>query len=175
MKTRKLSSQNPKQAGLSTFAGSCPMKNKEFPDKVCPQGLLRAQWMSDNAHYLAYEERTEAPGCPWGLLTEDKHSYCFFKFIEAQDGQSASANEIAKSLCLTKYQVIKIEETAICKIKDNPLIPQLRELHRQGGLFTEDVALDLEIYFHDDFNYEKVAEDGCIEDSADLTTTVAKS
>lgn len=154
---------------VSRFHECCPLKLKSFPKGICQMGLSRARWTADNPGYLAFEEK-RAAGCPFGMLTEDKHSYCFFKKM-ADIEQPLSEEEIMKLLCLTKDQVRKIIDSSFHKLRGQGLIQELHQLHKDGGLFTEHgVEEDSDIYFPDHFSADSVQADGMVEDLSDNPT-----
>jgi len=160
---------------VDRFKDCCPRKLEKLPDAICPFGLQRARWTRDNAGYLPFQEKI-ASGCTWGILTEDKHSYCFFKLMALTDGQAFSEQEMALLLGLSKEQIKKIQETAIKKLIKEPLIIELKALHKEGGLFDDvpDIS-DQDIYFSDGFSADGVSKDGEVEDSASvLAETVAQ-
>lgn len=101
--------------------------------------------------YLAFEEK-QARGCPFGMLTDDKYGYCFFKMM-ADIERPMTEDEISKLLCLSKDQVKKIVETASLKLKDKEEIADLKKLFDSGSLF-EEVEVEEDIYFPDHYSTE---------------------
>jgi hypothetical protein len=156
-----LSSQSDSKK-LSRFQSCCPLRRKTFPEGVCEHGLVRARWMADNIGYLAFEEK-QARGCPFGMLTEDKHSYCFFKLMSEIE-EPMTDEEISKLLCLSKDQIKRVVDSAFYKLKANESIHTLQELFEDGDLFEEQ-PLEDDIYFPDEFSAESVQSDGVIEES----------
>lgn len=149
------------------FRRSCPRQLNSPPDAICKQGLERAQWTRDNVGYLSFEEKT-APGCPWGILSDDADCYCFFKLMQNKDGQVFTEEEIAYRLGLSKQQIAQSMERAIQKLKDTEAIKDIAELHRQGGLFTGYEEVDNSIYFPDGLGAD---EAGPTEDTPDAEPT----
>lgn len=171
--------QQPKQSSrnkseIDRFHDCCPLKLKRFPEEICELGLQRARWTKDHTGYLAFEEK-QAPGCVWGIPTEDKHSYCFFKFMADSEGKQFDENEIANLLGLSKDQIKKIIETATIKLKNTEIVKELKDLHDSGGLFTEESSQNEEdIYFPDSFNAEAVSAQGQVEDTAEIMESTKK-
>jgi hypothetical protein len=155
-----------KDAGFTTFRNACPLELKELPIGVCPLGLRRAQWMAENKGYLAHEEKTEAQGCKWGVLSEDHHSYCFFKLMDNYDGESFDVAKTAKYLNLEPEQVERITSSALLKLKSNPVVKELFELHRKHGDLFDNKRdnMDGGDYYVDEFDAEGAFEDGKVED-----------
>lgn len=163
MKDKQKNEEKPSssQNNLSRFRDSCPLQKKELPEGICELGLTRARWTADHVGYLPFEEKN-APGCPFGMLTGDKHSYCFFKFMEDLD-RPLTEEEISKLLCLTRDQVRKIIDSAAHKIKASAEVKEMENLHSTGHLFN-DLDIDEDIYYPDQFNADSVQSDGVVED-----------
>lgn len=118
----------------------CPLQINPVEDltEICPLGLKRAQWLAGNPSSSATEEKV-APGCTFGMLTEDCFGYCFFKFIHNRE-QALTEEEIARRLGLNVPQVKKILERALRKINGTAWAEEVEELYRDGDLdsYTED-------------------------------------
>lgn len=144
------------------FEESCVRKLTSFPTAICPEGLKRVQWEQANIGYTAKDERT-APGCPFGVLTEDKHSYCTFKLM-AMSNEGMSYREIAKRTGLTVEQVERIEKAALQKLKSSGVVAELLSIHKQTGIFDEPNSAndtDGDLYFdYADFSAESLMELG---------------
>lgn len=162
---KKKAESSSSQSNVARFKEACPKNFAELPVGVCKFGLERARWTADNPNYLAYEEKHEARGCPFGLLTEDKYGYCLFKLMANVD-RALTEDEMVRMLMLSKEQINKITSTAFYKLKDNPLIAELQKLHADGGLFKDNEVED-DIYFHEEFQAEAVSAEGTIEDLTD--------
>lgn len=160
MQKKSSSSQNKKEK-VSRFHESCPLKLKSFPEGICEHGLVRARWMSDHSGYLAFEEK-QARGCPFGLLTEDKHSYCFFKLM-ADVEEPFSEEEICRMLCLTKDQVRKIIDTVAAKLKNKEEIKTLAQDHKENSLSELDF-MEEDIYFPDNFSLDMGGGESSLEE-----------
>lgn len=153
------------RSNVNRFQDCCPLKKKTFPTEICEHGLTRARWSADHSGYLAFEEKN-APGCPFGMLTEDRHSYCFFKFMADLD-RPLTEEEISRMLCLSKDQIKRIVETASIKLKSTDIMKELKELHESGHLFEETSDISDDIYFPDQFNPDSVQADGVVEDTVE--------
>ena len=144
------------------FQEACPRKLNCYPTAICPEGLKRVQWEQANLGYTAKEERT-APGCPFGVLTEDKHSYCTFKLM-AMSNEGMSYREIAKRTGLTMEQVERVEKMALLKLKNSGVIAELFSVHKHSNIFNDPNASSTEdddLYFdYEDFNAESLTELG---------------
>lgn len=166
----KKQDQNSSSRNVSRFHECCPLKLVSMPTGICENGLTRARWMADNFGYLAFEEKQQAPGCPFGILTEDKHSYCFFKLMADADGKAIEEADMVRMLALSKEQIRKIVETASAKLKGTELVKELHALHKDGGLFQDNEEFDNDIYFPDGFSADSVVSDGIVEDSVEIKT-----
>lgn len=144
------------------FHEACIRNLESLPEGVCQEGLKRVQWDQVNIGYSAKAEK-EAPGCPFGVLTEDKHSYCTFKLM-AMSNEGMSYREIAKRIGLTVEQVERIEKLALVKLKGIGVISELHALHKQGDIFNDpnnSSQDDDDLYFdYDDFSAENLLELG---------------
>jgi len=122
---------------------------------ICPQGFKRAQWLAGNPSSNAVEEKT-APGCPFGMLTEDSYGYCFFKFIHDSE-TTYTEEEISRRLCLNLPQVKKILTRSISKISKTEWSREVEELYQAGELFPENKD-----YEHDNLYYDcSIGSDVC--------------
>lgn len=148
---------------VARFKEACPKNFEQMPLGICKFGLERARWTADNPNYLAYEEKYEARGCPFGLLTEDKYGYCLFKLMANID-RPLTEEEMMRMLSLNKDQINRITSTAIFKLKEHPIINELEQLHKEGGLFKDNEIEQEDIYFPDEFQAEAVSADGTVED-----------
>jgi hypothetical protein len=147
------------------FHEACARKLLSLPVGICKEGFKRVQWDQANIGY-SVEDELNAPGCPFGVLTEDKHSYCMFKLIAMTD-EGLSYREIAKRLGLTVEQVEKTEKLALLKLKEATVLAELQSTRHQeksfgtsGSLTVSDDA-DGDLYFdYSDFNVESLMELG---------------
>jgi hypothetical protein len=128
---------------------------------ICSEGLKRVQWEQSNIGYTAKDEKS-APGCPFGVLTEDKHSYCTFKLM-SMSNEGMSYREIAKRTGLTVEQVERIERMALAKLRNSGVIVELHAAHKHADLFNDpnSEVHDDDLYFdYEDFNAESLMELG---------------
>ena len=144
------------------FQEACIRNLDSFPDAICAEGLKRVQWEQSNLGYTVKEERS-APGCPFGVLTEDKHSYCTFKLM-AMSNEGMSYREIAKRTGLTIEQVERVEKIALQKLKGSIVIAELLAVHKQSDIFNDPNTSsqeDDDLYFdYEDFSAESLMELG---------------
>jgi hypothetical protein len=142
----------------SRFQEVCIRNLKNFPSSPCEEGVSRVAWEQDNFGYSAKLEKT-APGCPFGILTEDKHSFCMFKFL-AMTNEGLTYKEISKRIGLNTKQIEAIEKTALQKLKALSPVTELQNIHKEENLFNgnEDHS---DLYFdYSDFNAETLMDLG---------------
>lgn len=112
---------------------------------LCPEGIKRARWVSENFGANAAEELS-APGCNFFALSEDADCYCFFKMIDNKDGRLFTEDEIARRLGITVSQVKSILNRAILKIKGTAYYQEMKSLRDAGELYAPDLNDDDDIY-----------------------------
>lgn len=131
---------------MNEFKSKCPASYSEFSEfRTCLFGKIRAEWYKTHPNSRP-EEDLEAPGCPYGLITSPANGYCFWKYMHTQLGRSFSEDEVAKSLNISPKQVREIAAKALEKIKTHEFYEILKDLKRQGELYSDD-EIDDDIYF----------------------------
>lgn len=175
MKQRNSSLFQSKKGGC--FADKCPLKRSTLPSAPCPQGLARARWTRDNVGYTEQEEAS-APGCPYGILSYDADSYCFFKLMENEENKPHSDAQIAFLLGLTKEQVQEAAASGAEKLRQDWRIEEMKQLHKDGGLFDiegVDEFVEFELYHNAVFSAESVREDMATPEDAESLSNLKQS
>lgn len=142
----------------SRFQEVCVRNLKNFPSSPCGEGMTRVEWELDNFGYSTKLEKT-APGCPFGILTEEKHSFCMFKFL-AMTNEGLTYKEISKRIGLNTKQIETIEKSALQKLKGLSPVAELQSLHKEENLFSEDDDYSDMYFDYSDFNAETLMDLG---------------